>query len=67
MTYLFLRGKHSLGRSPGDFGVLRSDGWSKLQALRSRGGGMGLTFLVVVVLVVVVLPPPLVFVVVVMV
>ena len=47
-SYLFLSGRHSLGRSPGDFGVLRSGtepGSSRLQAFKSRGGGMGFTFL----------------------
>ena len=59
-THLFLSGRHSLGiPSPGDFGVLGtasseglaspegglpSDG-KRWQALRSNGGGMGLTFL----------------------
>ena len=58
-THLFLSGKHSLGiPSPGDLGVLgtaSSEGLAspegglpsgnRWQALRSKGGGMGLTFL----------------------
>ena len=44
--YLFLMGRHSLGMSPGDFGIRRSDGASssRVLAFRSRGGGMGFTF-----------------------
>jgi hypothetical protein len=45
-------GRHSLGKSPGDFGTLTSTeddtlSWSKVWALRSRGGGICLTFLAV--------------------
>ena len=41
-------GKHSLGMSPGLLGILRPevsrDGSTSVLALRSRGGGMYLTF-----------------------
>ena len=51
-AYRFLRGRHSLGKSPGDFGVRRSDGvsfeLSRLHAARSSGGGIGFTFFAVV-------------------
>ena len=45
VSYLFLIGRHSLGRSPGDFGSLRSvaASSSKVLAFKSRGGGMGFT------------------------
>ena len=42
--YLFLIGRHSLGRSPGDLGKAWgnvSEG-DKVRAFRSRGGGIGL-------------------------
>lgn len=42
---LFLMGKHSLGKSPGDLGTLvlsEAGSASKVRALRSRGGGINL-------------------------
>ena len=45
---LFLMGRHSLGRSAGDFGSMEAAGGgstTRVRTLRSRGGGMGLTFL----------------------
>ena len=44
-SYLFLMGKHSLGKSPGDLGTLvlsEVGSASKVRALRSRGGGINL-------------------------